>query len=136
MKYLLSTWFLQKMKKDVKSVLEKVKKLESQEFRDAVASTSKFESSGEKLKRSAAKASQRQSAVEALNRLLRIEVIHASTIRMLSSPAYKCYMSEKIMTKLVSKTSDSITSNFNKVFFNSQYSRRAIANFYWGDDNR
>ena len=117
--------------------MEKIKKLESREIRSGRPSTSAAaETSHEKMKRTAEKASNRQFAVEAVNRLLRIEVVNLSTIRMLSAPAYKCFMAEKIMTKIVSRTTDNIASNFNKVFFNSQFSRRAIANMYWGDDNR
>ena len=126
----------QKIKRDVKDIMEKVKKMDLKEYRAMAAASQKKDTSSEKLQRTASKASKRQTAVEALNRLLRIEVVNASTIRLLSSPAYKTFMAERVMTKLVSKSSESIASNFNKVFFNSQFSRRAIANFYWGEDNR
>ena len=85
---------------------------------------------------SAERAGKRQTAVESLRKLLRIEIINASTITLLTSPAYKAYMAERIMTKLVTKKSESVAAMFNRAFFMQQFTRRAIASMYWGDDNR
>ena len=113
-----------------------MKKVDNRDYQMMASAYTAAKDRDEVRNESADRAGKRQTAVESLRRLLRIEVINSSTIMLFTSPAYKAYMAERIMTKLVTKKSESVAAMFNRSFFMQQFTRRAIASMYWGDDNR
>ena len=124
------------MKDSVMTIDQKMRKLDTQEYRNMASAFTAAREKDEVRNESVERAGKRQSAVDSLRKLLRIEVINASTITLLTSPAYKAYMAERIMTKLVTRKSETIAAMFNKAFFLQQFTRRAVAAMYWGEDNR
>ena len=101
---------------------------------EAVAGSS--EGSSASLARAARKESSRVTKLEGLKKLLKLEVINEPAMRLLKSKSYQAYMAEKILFRVASSTDENIAATYNKVFLNSQFSRRFIAFLYWGDDNR
>ncbi len=84
----------------------------------------------------AERASKRQSRLASLKHLLKIEVINKHSLKLLKSPAYQAYIAEKIMFRMGSTTTENVAANFSNYFFYSQFSKRFIANVYWGSDRR
>lgn len=110
--------------------------MERREITAAKLASGAARGSDTKLQVAAKVAQQRHRALEALNRLLKIEVISASTIRLLSSPAYKCFMAEKILSNMMSRGSGHVAAKFNSAFFSMQFSKKLISHMYSGNDAR
>ena len=84
----------------------------------------------------AAKANKRQTKIQALKQLLKIDAINEHTIELLKSDAYQAYMAEKILFRLSSSTAENVAASLTTIFLNCQFSKRFIAYCYWGDDKR
>ncbi len=84
----------------------------------------------------AERASKRQTRLVSLKKLLKIEVINKHSLKLLKSPAYQAYIAEKVMFRMGSTTTENVAANFNNYFFYTQFSKRLIANVYWGSDRR
>ena len=125
------------MKTLTKDIYNKVKK--NVRSAQPVASTSEKQTMHPKdtsIAAAAKRATNRQEKLGLLKNLLKIECLNIHALKLLRSPPYKAYLAEKIMYKLAAKSADNVAANFNRIFFLTQFAKRAVANLYWGDDNR
>ncbi len=128
------------MKNLAQDIYQEVSEPSRKKMKDAVdrvsarASTSRGSESS--IQKAAAQATDRKVKIDSLKKLLKIEVINDASLRLLKSNAYQAFMTEKIMFRLVSSTSENVAATFNRVFLSVQFSKRFIAFLYWGDDNR
>ncbi len=75
----------------------------------------------------------KHEAMNLLDRYLPMDLIDENAVKLLSDESFQGAISQVILSKIDVAVSDSsFPRNFNKAFWNEQFSNRVISYMYWG----
>ena len=75
----------------------------------------------------------KHEAMNLLDRYLPMDLIDENAVKLLSDESFQGAISQVILSKIDVAVSDSsFPRNFNKAFWNEQFSNRVISYIYWG----